>query len=107
MAKINTENTTITVGFKELIGYLIAIILAMLGLFYTFYNFAIDNVNEKNNAIVKTIEQIQNDLNQTKGNVSDVKDMQIKLNTYLEIILKQTIDKTPQTQNTSGNVSHP
>lgn len=106
MAKLNTENTTITMGFKEMIGYLLGIIFAMLALFYTFYNFAMNNMNEKHDAVVKTIEKIQSDLDQTKGNVGDVRDMQIKQNTYLEIILKQTIDKVPPKENTKGDLNH-
>lgn len=107
MAKINTENTTITIGFKELISYALGLIFAMLALFYTFYNFAVQNINEKHDAVVKTIEKMENDLNQTKGSVGDVRDMQIKFNTYLEIILKQTIDKRDQQEDTSGGASHP
>jgi len=106
MAKIDTESNTITFGLKELITSALAIIFAMLGLFYTFYNMAVSNMTEKYEISVKTMDKLQTDIDQTSGDVSDVRDMQIKLNTYLEIILKQTIDKkTPVGETSGGNGS--
>jgi len=107
MTKIDADKTTIQIGLKELVSYALGLIIAMCGLFYTFYNFAIADMNEKHDAVQKTIEKIQVDLDQTKGNVGDVRDMQIKLNTYLEIILKQTMDKKPLVEDTKGNINHP
>jgi hypothetical protein len=106
MTKIDSEKTTLTIGLKELISYVLGIILGMTALFYTFYNIAMSNMNERHNETQKTIEKIQVDLDKTKNDVSDVRDMQIKSGSYLEIILKQTMDKKSNIEDTKGGINH-
>ena len=99
---IDAEKATITIGLKQLITSALAIIFTLLGLFYTFYSMAVNRMDEKYQEVQESIEKMESNISKTKGDITDVRDMQIKLNTYLEVILKQTIDKKAPAGNTSG-----
>ncbi len=109
MEKNINESTTVTLSLKVVLSSIAAIVLAMLGLFWIFYGFAMTDVANKHESVTNQIIELKNDLDKAKSELKDIRESQIKSGTTLELILQKTLDNvgTPNIGNTSGKSDKP